>query len=130
MTGKKIQEFAAGYVEGILFACVIGPDGRDAPDADPSELSAQTVSAIEADARDFLDSVTFELIDRAIDIDPSYNYRAAGIDFAFTRNRHGAGFWDRGFGAIGRKLTDYAHPYGDALLYADTDDPKDWIYES
>lgn len=40
-----------------------------------------------------------------------------GHDFWLTRNRHGAGFWDRGLGEVGRKLTDAAHAYGDAYLY-------------
>jgi hypothetical protein len=28
----------------------------------------------------------------------------AGIDFWLTRNRHGAGYWDRGLGITGDKL--------------------------
>ena len=36
----------------------------------------------------------------------------AGHDFWLTRNRHVAGFWDRGLGETGRKLTDSAHSYG------------------
>src|SRR5258707_18221 len=30
----------------------------------------------------------------------------AGHDFWLTRNGHGAGFWDRGLGEVGRRLTD------------------------
>ena len=41
----------------------------------------------------------------------------AGHDFWLTRNRHGAGFWDRGIGQAGQTLTDAAHAYGDADLY-------------
>lgn len=48
-----------------------------------------------------------------------------GNDFCLTRNRHGAGFWDRGLGALGDRLTAASHPYGtqdgylgdDGLLY-------------
>ena len=36
----------------------------------------------------------------------------AGHDFWLTRNRHGAGFWDRGIGAAGDALTAAAHAYG------------------
>lgn len=42
-----------------------------------------------------------------------------GHDFALTRNRHGAGFWDRGRGDIGDILTDRAHPYGEWNLIGD-----------
>jgi len=37
----------------------------------------------------------------------------AGHDFILTANRHGAGFWDRGLGDAGGKLTEAAHAYGD-----------------
>jgi len=49
-----------------------------------------------------------------------------GYDFYLTRNRHGAGFWDR-FGGdtegarFGRVLTDAAHPYGEACPYVGDD---------
>lgn len=42
-------------------------------------------------------------------------------DFWLTRNRHGAGFWDRGLGDIGRELTDMAHAWGSAYLYIGDD---------
>lgn len=42
------------------------------------------------------------------DIEPGQ----AGHDFWLTRNRHGAGFWDRGLGEAGERLTAAAHVYG------------------
>ncbi len=33
-------------------------------------------------------------------------------DFVLTANRHGAGFWDRGLGKLGERLTEMAHGYG------------------
>ena len=44
-----------------------------------------------------------------------------GHDLWLTRNRHGAGFWDRGLGEIGYKLTELAHSYGDVTLYIGDD---------
>jgi hypothetical protein len=48
-----------------------------------------------------------------------------GHDFWLTRNRHGAGFWDRFAGGVGadygRALTDTAHPYGESHLYVGDD---------
>ena len=53
------------------------------------------------------------------------HYSQAGHDFWLTRNRHGAGFWDRGtlYGTEGegRKLTDLAHRFGSFDLYIDDD---------
>lgn len=33
------------------------------------------------------------------------------VDFWLTAGHHGAGFWDRGLGAVGDRLTDAAHAY-------------------
>lgn len=36
-----------------------------------------------------------------------------GHDFWLTRNHHGAGFWDRGLGEQGNRLTALAHSFGE-----------------
>lgn len=46
-----------------------------------------------------------------------------GHDFWLTRNGHGAGFWDRGLGLLGERLTMRAKTFGEVDLYA-TDDGK------
>ena len=48
-----------------------------------------------------------------------------GHDFWFTRNRHGAGFWDRGLGDVGEKLTDIAQSMGEQDVYVADDG---WAY--
>lgn len=45
----------------------------------------------------------------------------AGHDFWLTREGHGAGFWDRGLGEVGDKLTDIAHKFGCGDLYVGDD---------
>jgi hypothetical protein len=45
----------------------------------------------------------------------------AGHDFWLTRNRHGAGFWDRDLGDVGKRLTEIAHAYGEVNLYIGDD---------
>ena len=44
-----------------------------------------------------------------------------GHDFWLTRNRHGAGFWDRGLGDVGDRLTKAAHAFGESDLYVGDD---------
>lgn len=39
-----------------------------------------------------------------------------GTNFYLNRNRHGAGFWDRGLGERGDRLTAASHPYGETNL--------------
>ena len=48
-----------------------------------------------------------------------------GHDFALTRNHHGAGFWDRGYGDVGDALTEAAHAFGTADVYLDNDEDED-----
>jgi hypothetical protein len=62
-----------------------------------------------AECRDFIASNAVALVDMS----PTQ----AGHDFWLTRNGHGAGFWDRGLGEVGRRLTDACKPYGSAYLY-------------
>ena len=50
------------------------------------------------------------------DLDPGQ----VGHDFTLTRNGHGAGFWDRGLGERGDRLTDLCRPYGTAALFVDS----------
>lgn len=44
-----------------------------------------------------------------------------GVDLWLTRNRHGAGFWDRDLGPIGKRLTDAAHALGECVSYLGDD---------
>jgi hypothetical protein len=44
-----------------------------------------------------------------------------GHDFCLTRNRHGAGFWDRGYGKVGDRLTEAAHAHGESNVYKGDD---------
>ena len=45
----------------------------------------------------------------------------AGHDFWLTRNGHGAGFWDRGLGDLGDRLSAAAKVYGECDLYPGDD---------
>lgn len=46
-----------------------------------------------------------------------------GHDFWLTRERHGAGFWDRGYldKDVAKRLTDAAHAYGEGNIYVGDD---------
>ncbi len=47
----------------------------------------------------------------------SLDFSRHGHDFWLTRNGHGAGFWDRGYGQLGDDLTQAAKVYGSADVY-------------
>jgi hypothetical protein len=50
-----------------------------------------------------------------------YEVSTAGHDFWLTRNRHGAGYWDRDLDQAGRDLTQAAHAFGECSLYVGDD---------
>lgn len=57
------------------------------------------------------EEVTEFILDNLDDL-TGLDYSQIGHDFILTRNRHGAGFWDRGLGERGERLADAARAYG------------------
>jgi hypothetical protein len=78
-----------------------------------SDLAPETREQLRAELDDFAEANARDLAE----IEPAQ----VGHDFHLTRNRHGAGFWDRGLGAVGERLTTAAHVYGTCDLYAGDD---------
>lgn len=84
---------------------------------DPDDLPDEIVAEARADCEDFANNLEEDgLLAR---VAQHWTAEQLGHDFALTRNRHGAGFWDRGHGDIGDVLTDRAHPYGEWSLTGD-----------
>jgi hypothetical protein len=81
--------------------------------ADIGDLAPETQASMREDIAAFVREAG-ELLD---DVTPEM----AGHDFWLTRNRHGAGFWDRGLGATGERLSSMAHAYGSVYLWLDAD---------
>lgn len=126
----KREAFRSGYIEGMTFANITAADEDiETTGIAGWELSDAAIKTLTAQADEFLDADTVSLIERACETG-HYDYGDAGQDFALTRNHHGAGFWDRGLpDTIGEDLTEIAHGYGEAWIYADSDDPTKWIVE-
>lgn len=49
----------------------------------------------------------------------SLNEEQIGHDLCLTSNGHGAGFWDRGLGQLGNKLTELSKGFGASLYVGD-----------
>lgn len=131
----KLQAFIDGYIECAMWAnlmmykCEHGENAYECDECDPGEidpelesadaspgeyddsLTDETLATVERDCRDF---VAFNITDlMACGLDSSQ----CGHDFALTRNRHGAGFWDRKHrgtieDAALDRLTEASHAYG------------------
>ena len=127
------EEFVRGYALAMLWANThylndaegtrsVDPYAWQSPDADwPNDaFSVTSRGKIHEDCAGFVTECA-DLLTKAAD-EHGYTAGQAGHDFALTRNRHGAGFWDRGLGSIGDVLTNAAHVYGESTAWAADDD--------
>jgi len=86
------------------------------------DLADEATASMIEDVQDFLDNVE----EHDIDWRSGWSAEQMGHDFWLTRNRHGAGFWDRYHGLdprgiVGSELTELAHPYGESVVYVGDD---------
>ncbi len=114
-TTPKIDAFTRGYLEAALWTSDPDPgsgqwyehDDWTIDNIDPKSLAR----AIEV-CKDFQDANREDLdeVSDTYHVDDSQH----GHDFWLTRNGHGVGFWDRGYGDVGRRLSDASKVYGSA----------------
>ena len=112
--GDGLDEFTRAYIEAIYFTDT-GDEGQ--PEVD-DELSPDALATCISECDDFQKSAA-EILAEAYAT--GYMPEQAGHDFWLTRNRHGAGFWDRGLGGVGRRLTEHAHAYSEVWTYLGDD---------
>lgn len=121
-----LSPMVRGYLEAALWASIDEDgepldDGRDLDDFAPSAIERAI-----ADCADFLGACTPEDLEAyregfprrvgALDVDDFI-----GHDLWLTRNGHGAGFWDRGLGALGERLTAAAEAMGACYAFVNDD---------
>jgi hypothetical protein len=112
-----VADFLDGYLECAMWCGVYSDDGTSEPDLATDDLLTDAQRAeIETDCRGFVLGCWADLES----LPPSQ----AGHDFYLTRNGHGAGFWDRGLGDAGDRLTRASKVYGPQgfRLWTDDDD--------
>lgn len=113
---KSRDAFMRGYFEAALWSSLddddLPMDGRYSV----SDFSVKAIMEMIHDCKEFQQD-NASLLAQAYE-DPRYDEARAGFDFWLTRNRHGAGFWDRGLPyLVWRELTDATRAYGSADLY-------------
>lgn len=109
----KYTKFEQAYIECMLWSSTDFEDEPLDSNYDINDLTPEAVAKIKTDCNEFITKAG-ALLD-AIDDEQ------AGHDFWLTRNRHGAGFWDRGLGDIGDKLTELSQAFGELDVFV-TDD--------
>ncbi|UZJ23692.1 hypothetical protein RHODO2019_10780 [Rhodococcus antarcticus] len=105
------------------------PEGHPESDLNPVQLDEfvasihdlpeEVWSAARADVFDFMAHLDSDDVEEYLEADrhnatPS---EQMGHDFYLTRCGHGAGFWDRGLGELGDRLSEAARPYGEVSLF-------------
>jgi hypothetical protein len=116
----RMDNFTRAYIEAAIWSS--DDEHAEALDRnyDIEDFAPETLAKIVKDCEQF-QSDNRELIDSA-DYQTCYpRDEMAGHDFWLTRNHHGAGFWDRGLGEIGQKLTKAAHAFGECDIYVGDD---------
>lgn len=112
VTDEQAREAIDGYLQAALFTAV---------DADGASLDGYGYSfSVAAQAkvrREVIEFISQQIDDVRAFVDTGRPWLQVGIDFSLTRNRHGAGFWDRGAGDVGLRLTEAAHVYGETTVY-------------
>lgn len=122
---EALDKFTQGYVQAIFFA-ECNSDNPELQDATFADLAPETLEQIKKECAAFQDMPKDghgrTLLDLACDYAPAeYTMERAGTDFWFTRNGHGAGYWDRELGATGDALSEAAKAAGSRDVYAGGD---------
>lgn len=114
MNRTQLREFVTAYMECALWSST--DDDGDPLDAsyDLTDVVPTARRAMMRDCLNFIDANDTLLSQAGT---PVQN----GHDYWLTRNHHGAGFWDRGYGKVGDALTAAAHPDGPRDLYIGDD---------
>lgn len=118
-----LGEMLTGYIVCALWSSHDwSEDGEDQGNLDDTydaeDLTTGTADEMRADCADFLQANYADCVEMmARGFDPGQ----LGHDFWLTRNGHGTGFWDRGLGELGERLSAAAKVYGSVDLYV-TDD--------
>jgi hypothetical protein len=117
-----MDDFTRAYIEAALFSSTDGQDDECFLDDfyGVDDLDADTLQTIITDCRKFQDENAADLAEAGADWP---NIAAhAGHDFWFTRNGHGAGFWDGDWPEdMGERLTQAAESFGTYNLYVGDD---------
>ncbi len=120
---QNIEAMLSQAIETLLWSTVDGQDDVLEPldeNYDASDLTPEAVTELRGDLIQFVALVAREGSSKAFEIIMRDATQAAH-DFILTRNHHGAGFWDRGYGDAGDELTSFAHTFGSVDAYVGDD---------
>lgn len=114
MNTTDISDVELGYLDCALWSST-GDDDQPLDVLGVEAIAPDTRKKMRADVTDFV------LQNQALLKASGLQDTQIGHDFWLTRNGHGAGFWDRGLGAIGDQLTAACKAFSSIDLYVGDD---------
>jgi hypothetical protein len=113
-TSRSLTTFYDAFLDCALWSST---DGDDRPLEDTYaayDIDLACRDRLLLECRDFYDAHFDDLCAHG-------SWEQCGHDFWLTRNGHGAGFWDRGTGDVGERLTAAAKVWGSVDMYVGDD---------
>ena len=119
LNSDDFNDFLDGYREcatwcGVMVEDAVTGDFYDSDLYKVSDLSDSAIVESQKDCANFFEA-NLELMQKTGNTD----FSSFGHDFYLSRNGHGTGCFDRGYGKTGDELQDAARVYGDASLFVD-----------
>jgi hypothetical protein len=120
-TRKQFNQFFDGYVTAALWS---SNDESDESGGEPldknydrSDIAKDSLRKMKQDCVKFMRANKSALAEAAHEM----GWPSNGHDFWLTRNGHGAGFWDRGLGDLGDRLSEACKKFPEQYLYVGDD---------
>lgn len=127
MNSGTLDDFTQAYITAALWSSTDDDGTPLDSNYDENDIAPATLDTMQTDCHRFWNDNKRNIIaathlgDYVKNNHQYCGAELAGHDFWLTRCHHGAGFWDRGLGELGRLLTDAAHVYGNVDLYIGDD---------
>jgi hypothetical protein len=113
---EVIRDVLHGYLECALWASIDGDNDE------PFDTRFTLDDFDQGAVYEAIAEIARFVADNLDDCRQCRSWGQVGHDLWLTRNRHGAGFWDRGLGEVGERLTKAAHDLGEAYVFVNGDD--------
>lgn len=120
-SGRETDEALDGLTEAALWSSTDIDTGEPLDQNHTADdIAPETAARLKEELEDFVETNN-AAIARIRAKHPGCTPGQVGHDFWLTRNGHGAGFWDRGYGEDGDRLSEAAKSYGELDLYVGDD---------
>lgn len=111
----ELSELLKGYAACLLWVAPEDEKGKNLDEYGIIDIDEDTLKKMKEEVEEFKEE------NEDLFLKVNMSDEQIGHDFALTRNHHGTGFWDRGFGQDGNILSERCDKWGEYNLYAGDD---------